>query len=301
MPDRSADHDTDVYTVEVDPNAENNPHSHALRIVGAGHRVLEVGCSTGYVTEHLVAAGNTVVGVEIDPEAALLAERFAERVHVADLDLVPVSSVEHERFDVIVLGDVLEHLRDPDAALRDLLTLLDPDGRVVISIPNVAHADLRLLLLEGRWTYQDTGLLDRTHLRFFTRESLREFLAAHGLTATRLERVIINPFTSGLPVDATAHGSDVLDWIDADPESRTFQFVVEARPGTGHTDALAATPVADRPLLRHRADAETSSRRAAELEQENAALRAEVDAWRNAKVVRLTQPLRSVYARLLRR
>ena len=71
---------------------------------------------------------------------------------------------------------------------------------MVISIPNVAHADMRLLLLEGRWTYQDTGLLDRTHLRFFTRESLREFLAANGLTATRVERVVINPFTSGLPV-----------------------------------------------------------------------------------------------------
>ena len=113
---RSADV-SDQYTVEVDPSAENNPHSHALRIVGSGHRVLEVGCSTGYVTEHLVAAGNTVVGVELDPEAATLAERFAERVHVADLDLVRVSSIEHERFDVIVLGDVLEHLRDPDTTL----------------------------------------------------------------------------------------------------------------------------------------------------------------------------------------
>jgi 2-polyprenyl-3-methyl-5-hydroxy-6-metoxy-1,4-benzoquinol methylase len=291
---------SDQYTVEVDPSAENNPHSHALRIVGSGHRVLEVGCSTGYVTEHLVAAGNTVVGVEIDPEAAQLAERFAERVHVADLDLVRVSSIEHERFDVIVLGDVLEHLRDPATTLRDLTTLLAPRGRMVISVPNVAHADMRLLLLEGRWTYQDTGLLDRTHLRFFTRESLREFLAANGLTATRVERVIINPFTSGLPVAAAVHGTDVLEWVDADPESRTFQFVVEARPGPGHTDVLAAPPRIDRPRLEHRAEAEALRHRTADLEHENAALRAEVEAWRNARIVRLTQPLRRVYGRLRR-
>lgn len=291
---------SDQYTVEVDPSAGNNPHSHALRIVGSGHRVLEVGCSTGYVTEHLVAAGNTVVGVELDPEAATLAERFAERVHVADLDLVRVSSIEHDRFDVIVLGDVLEHLRDPDTTLRDLMTLLAPDGRMVISIPNVAHVDMRLLLLEGRWTYQDTGLLDRTHLRFFTRESLREFLAANGLTATRVERVIINPFTSGLPVATAAHGADVLDWVDADPESRTFQFVVEARPGTGHTDALAGAPAVDRPRLEHRAEAESLRLRTAELERENAALRAEVEAWRNTKIVRLTQPLRRLYGRVRR-
>jgi 2-polyprenyl-3-methyl-5-hydroxy-6-metoxy-1,4-benzoquinol methylase len=291
---------SDQYTVEVDPSAENNPHSHALRIVGSGHHVLEVGCSTGYVTEHLVAAGNTVVGVEIDPEAAQLAERFAARVHVADLDLVRVSSIEHDRFDVIVLGDVLEHLRDPDTTLRDLVTLLAPGGRVVISLPNVAHADMRLLLLEGRWTYQDTGLLDRTHLRFFTRESLREFLASNGLTATRVERVIINPFTSGLPVSATAHGADVLDWVDADPESRTFQFVVEAQPGAGHTDAFDGAPAVDRPRLEHRAEAESLRQRTADLEQENAALRSEVEAWRNARIVRLTQPLRRVYGRVRR-
>ena len=154
---------------------------------------------------------------------------------------------------------------------------------MVISIPNVAHADLRLLLLEGRWTYQDTGLLDRTHLRFFTRESLRELLAANGLTATRVERVVINPFTSGLPVAAAAHGADVLAYVEADPESRTFQFVVEARPGAGRTDALAAPPTVERPRLEHRAEAEALRLRTAELEHENAALHAEVEAWRNAE------------------
>jgi 2-polyprenyl-3-methyl-5-hydroxy-6-metoxy-1,4-benzoquinol methylase len=294
---------SDQYTVEVDPTAENNPHSHALRIVGGGHRVLEVGCSTGYVTEHLVAAGNTVTGIDIDPEAAELAERFATRVHVADLDLVPASTLTDERFDVIVLGDVLEHLRDPDAALADLLTLLTDDGRVVVSVPNVAHADLRLLLLEGRWTYQETGLLDRTHLRFFTRSSLRGLLADAGLTATRLERVVIDPFTSGLPVAPAVHGADVLAFVAADPDSRTFQFVVEARRTEhldGAVDVLAAAPRIDWPRLEHRAELDAHRARVGELERENAALRDEVEAWHNAKIVRLTRPLRAVWGRARR-
>jgi 2-polyprenyl-3-methyl-5-hydroxy-6-metoxy-1,4-benzoquinol methylase len=294
---------SDQYTVSVDPAAENNPHSHALRIVGGGHRVLEVGCSTGYVTEHFVANGNTVVGVEIDPEAAREAERFAERVHVADLDLVRVSSLESGRFDVIVLGDVLEHLRDPDASLADLLTLLDTGGRVVISLPNVAHVDLRLMLLGGAWTYQDTGLLDRTHLRWFTRASIREMLGRHGLVATRLERVVINPFTSGLPVEPGQHGADVLAWIEADPDARTFQYVVEARRRgdvADAADALADPPppqpapldgLAELPALRSRVD---------ELERHNAALTAEVDAWRNSTLARATRPLRAVWGRARR-
>lgn len=295
----------DQYTVSVDPAAENNPHSHALRIVGGGHRVLEVGCSTGYVTEHFVANGNTVVGVEIDPDAAREAERFAERVHVADLDLVRVSSLESGRFDVIVLGDVLEHLRDPDTTLADLLTLLDPGGRVVISLPNVAHVDLRLMLLGGDWTYQDTGLLDRTHLRWFTRASIREMLGRHGLVATRLERVVINPFTSGLPVEPGRHGADLLAWIEVDPDARTFQYVVEAQrrddvADPDAADALADPPVPERARPEGLAELPALRSRVDELERHNAALTAEVEAWRNSTLARATRPLRAVWGRVRR-
>ena len=77
---------SEMYRVPVDPAATNNPHSYALRLTGSGHRVLEVGCSVGHVTEHLVAADNTVVGVEIDRRAADEASAWASNVHVVDLD-----------------------------------------------------------------------------------------------------------------------------------------------------------------------------------------------------------------------
>jgi SAM-dependent methyltransferase len=262
------------YRSPVDPEAPNNPHAFAIGMVGSGHRVLEVGCSVGHVTEHLVDRGNTVVGVEIDAEAAAEARAFAERVHVLDLDATPVSSVESDRFDVLVLGDVLEHVRRPADVLADLLTRLEPGGRLVISVPHVGHADVRIMLLQGRWEYQDDGLLDRTHLRWFTRDSLRELLAAAGLQAVRVERVYVGLGQSNVPFDREAVGPGLRTYLEYDPEVYVYQFVVEAvRAGEAgeRPDALAgepahgwADPAADVDALRH----------------ENAALRAELEELR---------------------
>jgi 2-polyprenyl-3-methyl-5-hydroxy-6-metoxy-1,4-benzoquinol methylase len=278
------------YTVSVDPDATNNPHSAAIRFVGSGNRVLEVGCSAGHVTRHLVAGGNTVVGVELDPDAAKRAEEFAERVHVADIDRTPLSRLEPGPFDVIVLGDVLEHLRDPAAALTDAAALLSDDGRFVISVPNVAHIDVRMMLMQGGWAYQDDGLLDRTHLRWFTQDSLRELLAGAGFVATAVERVRTPFGSSNLEFDRAAVPRALIDYAMADPDANTLQYVVEAR--RHGTDALAAERVTTWPAV----DSPAAIERIAELEAERDALQREVAAWRNSRLVRAVAPLRRVYA-----
>ena len=275
---------SDTYRAQVDPDAPNNPHSIALRLVGGGKRVLEVGCSVGHVTEHLVAAGNRVVGVDIDPDAAEQARRFAERVHVADLDVTDLSTIEDDSFDVILLGDVLEHFRDPSAVLADLVTLLEPDGRLVVSVPNVGHVDVRLHLLEGRWEYQRDGLLDRTHQRWFTRAGLRELLDSVGFVAAQLDPVRQGRGASLLPLTTGLHATDVVRFVETDPDAHVYQFVVDARRRefAGDTDALAPISV-DWPDL----DAEAASRSAhvAALEHERDALLAEVDAFRRSRLV----------------
>jgi SAM-dependent methyltransferase len=294
---------SEIYRVQVDPAATNNPHSYALQLTGGGHRVLEVGCSVGHVTEHLIAAGNTVVGVEIDPDAAAQASEWAETVHVLDLDTERVSSVEAGPFDVILLGDVIEHLRDPIAAMRDLLSLLADDGRIIVSVPNVSHIDIRLMLLEGTWAYQHNGLLDRTHLRWFTRESLRSLLGELGLTARRVERVRNGIGSSGLPVTPGLHSPDVISFVQADPEALTYQFVVEAvRSTPGLVDALEpdGSPWAEVMARRLALEAELAATRheVSELQAHNEALQTEVDAWKNSKLARISAPLRSVWARV---
>jgi SAM-dependent methyltransferase len=293
---------SEMYRVPVDPAAPNNPHSSALRLTGDGHRVLEIGCSVGHVTEHLVAAGNTVVGVEIDAEAAAEASAWATNVHVLDLDTRQLSAVESGRFDVIMLGDVIEHLRDPLATMRDLLTLLDDDGRLIVSVPNVSHIDVRLMLLEGTWAYQRDGLLDDTHLRWFTRDSLRRLLDALGFTARRVERVRHGAGASGLPVTPGLHSPEVIRFIEADPEAHTYQFVVEAvRSATGVADALAPVEAHWPDLRAERAQLEALRRDVERLTEHNRALQAEVDAWRQSKLARLSSPLRSVWGRIKRR
>lgn len=300
----------DLYRVEVDPTATNNPHSYALQMTGSGHRVLEVGCSAGHVTEHLVAAGNTVVGVEIDPIAAAEAERFAERVHVLDLDVQPLSAVEDGAFDVIILGDVLEHLRDPAAVLDDLMARLAPNGRVIASIPNVAHVDVRLMLLEGRWDYTPSGLMDPTHLRWFTKSSIRSLLNGAGLVATRLERVRVGPYGTNIELDASHARTDAIAFIEADPEAHTLQFVVEAvrsETQSDPVDALAGDAELDwRPLDRAsdvvalQADLRRSRDENDRLNEHIAALRRNLDAWERSTIAKISRPGRAVWGRVRR-
>ena len=154
-------------------------HAKLLAAVGTGNRVLDVGCSSGYLAAPLSERGNTIVGLELDPAAAHEAERFCERVLVGDVETMELP-LEPASFDVVLGGDVVEHLRDPVAALARLRPFLRPGGRLVLSTPNVANWAIRLSLLGGRWHYTDRGILDRTHTHLFTRATLDEAIRAAG-------------------------------------------------------------------------------------------------------------------------
>jgi len=170
------------YTLKADPFSS---HSVILEWLaeGQGRRLLDVGAADGLLSRHLAARGWKVTGIEADPAMAAAGAAHCERMLVADLNRgVPLLD---GLFDTIVCGDVLEHLADPTGVLRVLVRALAPGGEVVVSVPNVAHLWVRLSLLAGRFDYAERGILDRTHLRFFTERSLRALLAEAGLTVTR--------------------------------------------------------------------------------------------------------------------
>jgi SAM-dependent methyltransferase len=135
----------------------------------------------------LVARGCRVDGIELDPIAAELAAQHCERVHVADVDLLEELPWTDTRYDTILCMDILEHLRDPWRALRVLREGLTPDGRMIVTLPNVANWWIRFRLLRGRWNYDDIGIMDRTHLRFFTVRTARELLASAGLSISEMD------------------------------------------------------------------------------------------------------------------
>jgi methionine biosynthesis protein MetW len=164
-------------------------HRLALSEVPDGARVLDVGCATGYLAAELRRRGCEVIGVEVDPAAAEQARAHCTAVVVGDLESA-VMNREVERavaggVDVVVCADVLEHLRDPWAVLGWLRTLLRPQGKAIISVPNIGHWTARREVLRGRFPYADFGLFDRTHLRFFTRASAQELASRAGFVVRR--------------------------------------------------------------------------------------------------------------------
>ncbi len=158
-----------------------NARQIAASLVPMGSRVLDIGCGWGQVAKWLKPRGCRVIGVEPDGERLQQGAEYFEATHVGTAENLAELGLEPASFDALMLADVLEHLPDPWSTLESLLPYVKPGGRVVISIPNVANYGARLNLLRGRFRYEDSGLYDRTHLRFFTRETLAEMLAGAGL------------------------------------------------------------------------------------------------------------------------
>lgn len=216
---------------ETKPNLDDKNTSHALIAASVGHdkRVLDVGCASGDFAEVLAGHGCRVTGIEIDPEAARRAERYCERVIVGDVEhLDAENELDEGSFDVVVFGDVLEHLKDPLTTLKRLKPALRPDGYVIASIPNVAHGSVRLALLQGRFRYRSLGLLDETHLRFFTRESVEHLFEDAGFLITDLKRTLRGIFDTEVELRDDPVPEEALRLVREDPESSTYQFVLTA-------------------------------------------------------------------------
>jgi len=155
-------------------------HALVLRLVGRNKSVLEIGPASGYLSRCFVDAGCRVTGIEADPEAASRADH-------PDIQFI-YGSVEEEEvlrqirgtFDVVVLADVLEHLRWPEQTLMRIRSFLNPGGYIVVSVPNIANWKTRIGLLLGRFEYREEGIMDRTHLRFFTKRSAGAMILAAG-------------------------------------------------------------------------------------------------------------------------
>jgi 2-polyprenyl-3-methyl-5-hydroxy-6-metoxy-1,4-benzoquinol methylase len=235
------------YDTDVDLSNRNNSHTLMVELVGGTKRVLDVGCATGYLAEALAVRGCTVSGLEYDAEAAEEARPHLDRLVVGDVETLDLAEAfAGERFDVVVFGDVLEHLRDPLAALRKAGEVLAPGGSVVASIPNIAHGSVRLALLAGRFDYQELGLLDSTHVRFFTRSSIEDLFREAGMVPIDVRRTTAGFFDTPVPVRESEFAPEVVDAVLSDPESLTYQFVLRAVPDD-----------ADASVAKLRADAET--------------------------------------------
>ncbi|MHB1011316.1 MAG: methyltransferase domain-containing protein [Desulfobacteria bacterium] len=175
-------------------------------IIPAGaSRILDVGCGEGMLGRILLRKGAAeVVGIEADPAVARKAQENLSRVLQGDVESL-VLPFDDGYFDCIVLADVLEHLRDPLSTMIKLHRYLSDSGTIVASIPNVRFFEVIRRLAEGRWEYQEFGILDKTHLRFFTKKEIEVLFSQAGLELTGISENL-SPLYYTLP---SAHSGDV--------------------------------------------------------------------------------------------
>jgi 2-polyprenyl-3-methyl-5-hydroxy-6-metoxy-1,4-benzoquinol methylase len=187
---------TERYPIKSD---RHSSHSQILTLCGEGngHQLLDVGCARGHLSVALKKQGWNVTGIEYDPNDAQVAQDAGIAMIVGTAESALSNTTE--TFDVIVFADVLEHFVEPLEVLKLAKNRLKPGGRIVISIPNVAHLTVRLQLLLGSFNYTDRGILDRTHLHFYTKRSLREMISHADLEIMHLSATPA-PIEEVLPV-----------------------------------------------------------------------------------------------------
>ena len=214
----------------------NNSLGKMLSFIGTNKLVVDFGCASGYFAQLLTTKGCIVTGIEINPEAAKLAEQYCQQVIVADLDFVSLQEIlPNQHFDVAIFGDVLEHLRNPWQVLKEAKTILNPDGYVVASIPNIAHGSIRLALLQGKFEYSELGILDNTHLRFFTRKTVNDLFNKSGYLIELTDRTTLPIFTdNSLVPEVNQHefNLETIQKLEADKDAQTLQFIIKAVPSS---------------------------------------------------------------------
>jgi O-antigen biosynthesis protein len=215
---------------------ENSSLTKMLGLIGKNKQVVDFGCATGYFARLMTRQECIITGVEINQDAANAAKQYCQEVIVADLDFVSVTEIlPDRRFDVAVFGDVLEHLRDPWQVLRDTKQILTKDGYIVASIPNIAHGAIRLALLQGKFEYTELGILDNTHLRFFTRKTVEDLLENSGYLLKDLQRTKLPLFAKNnlVPqININDFDREMIEKMQTDEDIDTLQFVVRALPCT---------------------------------------------------------------------
>ena len=218
----------------------NSAATKVARLVGQGKRVLELGCGPGMITRLLAGQQCHVTALEMDPHAIEAVAQYCETVHACDLNdpVWPAKLAAAEKFEVIVAGDVLEHLVDPWATVERLVPLLAEGGHVVISLPHAGHNAVIASLIASDFAYQPWGLLDKTHIRFFGLHNIQELCEHAGLKITEVDYVVKPP----------EHTEFARRWrqlpiatrlaLEANPFGSVYQVAVKAVPKASAGKAL---------------------------------------------------------------
>lgn len=171
-----------AYELHHDPRSSHQRIARYVRSLGADP-ILDVGASTGQIARLLDGTGLTIDAIEPDQASADSAAPFYRTVHCAAVEEVMLPP---EHYRVLICADILEHTIDPVRAIGRLLEAATDDVRLVISLPNIGHLAARAIILAGKFPQQDRGIFDRTHLHFYTRDTVLKLMADAGLRVRQI-------------------------------------------------------------------------------------------------------------------
>lgn len=220
------------YDYAIDPEGDSTANK-VLKYVGHDRHVLELGTASGVMTRAMHERGCIITGVERVPARAERAAPYCERMLVADLETLDFSTTFADtRFDVLVAADVLEHLHDPWSLLEKARHVISTDGYLVISVPNIAHAVITAGLISGRFDYRDKGLLDHSHLRFFTRAGIQDMLLGTGWVPIQWDTYRVAPLQTEFASHWLSLPEPSRQLLQQHPDSDVYQFIVKAVPAS---------------------------------------------------------------------
>ncbi len=229
-----------IYEYGVDPASDSAP-ARVVRMVGRNRRVLDVGAGAGSISKLLREVGNCrVTGLEINKEAIEKLSAYCERVYEADLNdnSWPELLQEEAPFDVLVAADVLEHVYDPQAVLKAMASLAAEAGRIVVSLPHIAHNAVIATLLDEDFEYRDWGLLDRTHIRFFGMRNIQKLFSAAGLQIIEAQFVTLSPEETEFSEKWQKLSEKIKEVLRKNRFGQVYQVVVKAAVATKKAETV---------------------------------------------------------------
>jgi len=203
-------------------------HNKLIEMTESNKKVLDIGCSSGYIAAKLKEKNCTVFGIDNNKQALETAKKYCKKVFLMDISKAKIIG----KYNIIILGDVIEHLPEPTHFLKRLKKNLKTDGYILISVPNIANIITRVNLFLGKFDYTDKGILDKTHLRFFTKKTLKNTIKEAGYKLVKLDSTPIPIFLAlpSLPKRFAVQIYKILNLLNmVYPNLFAYQFVAKIK------------------------------------------------------------------------
>lgn len=219
------------YDYKINMDKKNSAHTQCIELIKPNSKVLDLGCAVGALGEYLHHNKKCeVIGVDYLEEFIIFCETKKCYKKLFQIDLngsIDKLDEYNNYFDYILLADVIEHLYNPKEVLEKLKPLLKQQGSFILSIPNIAHATTKINLLNNDFKYTEYGLLDKTHIRFFTKNSIIDLMNELNLNIIN-DGLILAPFSTCYePTKLSDYSHSILNLISSNYQSFVYQYILE--------------------------------------------------------------------------